>query len=68
MNSQNSEKQEEFLLKWQDHHNSFFSMMQDLYVNEILTDVTLACGGELFETHKLMLCVCSTFFRQILTR
>ena len=67
MNSQNSEKPEEFLLKWHDHHNSFFSMMQDLYVNEILTDVTLACGGELFESHKLMLCASSTFFRKMFT-
>jgi len=60
--------QEEFRLKWNDHHNSFFTIMQDLFTTEMLTDVTLACGGEVFETHKLMLCVCSTFFRQILTR
>ena len=51
---------EEFRLKWNDHHNSFFSIMQDLFSTEMLTDVTLACGGEVFETHKLMLCVCST--------
>ena len=59
---------EEFLLKWNDHHNSFFAIMQDLCANEILTDVTLACGGRVFETHKIMLCVCSTFFRTVLTR
>ena len=59
---------EEFLLKWNDHHNSFFSIMQDLCSTETLTDVTLACGGRLFETHKIMLCVCSSFFRSILTR
>lgn len=63
--------QEEFLLKWNDHHNSFFSIVQDLCASELLTDVTLACGsGEpiIFEAHKLMLSVCSTFFRNILTR
>ncbi|TRY76488.1 hypothetical protein TCAL_00079 [Tigriopus californicus] len=59
---------EEFLLKWNDHHNSFFSIMQDLCSSEVLTDVTLACGGQVFETHKIMLCVCSSFFRSILTR
>jgi len=63
--------QEEFLLKWNDHHNSFFSIVQDLCASELLTDVTLACGsGEpiIFEAHKLMLSVCSAFFRNILTR
>ena len=59
---------EEFLLKWNDHHNSFFSIMQDLCSSDTLTDVTLACGGQLFEAHKLMLCVCSSFFRSILAR
>ena len=34
---------------------------------QVLTDVTLACGGRVFETHKIMLCVCSAFFRQVLT-
>lgn len=38
--------QEEFLLKWNDHHNSFFSIMKELSESEVLTDVTLACGGE----------------------
>lgn len=60
--------QEEFLLKWNDHHNSFFSIMQELCQSESLTDVTLACGGQIFETHKLMLCVCSPFFRTLLTK
>ena len=64
-------QQEEFLLKWNDHHNSFFNIVQDLCTNELLTDVTLACGsGEpvVFEAHKLMLSVSSAFFRNILTR
>ena len=56
---------DEFLLKWNDHHNSFFNIMQELCANEVLTDVTLACGGRVFETHKIMLCVCSAFFRQV---
>lgn len=63
--------QEEFLLKWNDHHASFFTIVQELCASESLTDVTLACGGGepiIFEAHKLMLSVCSTFFRNILTR
>jgi len=59
---------EEFLLKWEEHHNTFFSILQDLCNSDTLTDVTLACGGRVFEAHRLMLCVCSTFFRSILAR
>ena len=44
-------QQEEFLLKWNDHHNSFFAIMQDLCSSEVLTDVTLACGGQVKERH-----------------
>ena len=57
---------EEFLLKWNDHHNSFFAIMNELCSAEVLTDVTLSCGDQVFETHKLLLCVCSTYFRSIL--
>lgn len=58
--------QEEFLLKWNDHHASFFTMVEDLCRTEQLCDVTLACGGQVFETHKLILSVCSPFFRVML--
>ena len=57
---------EEFLLKWNDHHNSFFAIMNELCSSDALTDVTLSCGGQLFETHRLLLCVSSTYFRSIL--
>jgi len=62
---------EEYLLKWNDHHNSFFSIVNELCHQEALTDVTIAVGqGDpvIFEAHKLMLSVCSSFFRSILTR
>ncbi|XP_040576832.1 uncharacterized protein [Lepeophtheirus salmonis] len=61
-------QQEEFLLKWNEHHNSFFGMLQELCVSEFMTDVTLACGGQVFETHKLILCVCSPFFKNLLSK
>merc|ERR1712038_54562 len=58
--------QEEFLLKWNDHHASFFTIVEDLCRTEQLCDVTLACGGRVFETHKLILSVCSPYFRTLL--
>lgn len=60
--------QEEFLLKWNDHHNSFFNIVQDLCAAELLTDVTLACSGQVFETHKIVLCASSAFFRSVLAK
>ena len=54
------------MLKWNDHHASFFTMVEDLCRTEQLCDVTLACGGQVFETHKLILSVCSPFFRVML--
>jgi len=61
-------QQEEFLLKWNDHHASFFNIVEDLCRTEQLCDVTLACGGQVFETHRLILSVCSPYFRTMLNR
>ena len=63
---ENKMTQEEFLLKWNDHHASFFTIVEDLCRTEQLCDVTLACGGQVFETHKLILSVCSPYFRTLL--
>jgi len=72
--------EDEFLLKWHDHHQSFFLLVEELVVREQLTDVTLACGGEiinghssagsgytLLSAHSLMLSVCSPYFRTLLS-
>merc|ERR1712203_772426 len=63
---ENKMTQEELLLKWNDHHASFFMIVEDLCRTEQLCDVTLACGGQVFETHKLILSVCSPYFRTLL--
>jgi len=62
---------EEFLLKWHDHHQSFFILVEELVQLEQLTDVTLACGDgtnhQLLSAHSLMLSVCSPYFRRLLS-
>jgi len=59
------------LLKWHDHHQSFFLLVEELVMREQLTDVTLACGGgedqQLLSAHSLMLSVCSPYFRSLLS-
>ena len=68
-----SAAEDEFLLKWHDHHQSFFLLVEELVMREQLTDVTLACGGnteadqQLLSAHSLMLSVCSPYFRSLLS-
>lgn len=63
--------EDEFLLKWHDHHQNFFQLLEEIVSREQLSDVTLACGPaedqQLLSAHSLMLCVCSPYFRTLLT-
>ena len=66
---------DEFLLKWHDHHQSFFLLVEEMVLRDQLTDVTLACVGsetgqadlQLIPAHSLMLSVCSPYFRTLLS-
>ena len=60
------EYEEELLLKWDDHHKSFFEAAEDLCHQEQFIDVTLSCGEHNFPAHKLVLSVCSPYFRYLL--
>ena len=57
------EYEEELLLKWDDHHKSFFEAAEDLCHQEQFIDVTLSCGEINFPAHKLVLSVCSPYSR-----
>jgi len=56
---------EDFMLKWNDHHSLFFVGAEELCESEEYTDVTLAAGTKLFPAHKLILSICSPYFRQL---
>ena len=56
---------EDFMLKWNDHHSLFFLGAEELCESEEYTDVTLAAGTKLFPAHKLILSICSPYFRQL---
>jgi len=60
--------EEELLLKWDDHHKSFFELAEDLCHQEQFIDVTLSCGEHNFPAHKLILSVCSPYFRNLFLR
>lgn len=59
---------EDLLLKWNDHHSLFFSGAEELCQSEEYTDVTLSAGSKLFPAHRLVLSVCSPYFRQLFRR
>merc|ERR1712242_47531 len=56
---------EDFMLKWNDHHTLFFVGAAELCEDEEYTDVTLAAGSKFFQAHKLVLSICSPYFRQL---
>lgn len=61
--------EEEYILQWNDHKYNFFSLAaDDLFRSEELTDVTVCCGDQLFDAHRLILSVCSPYFRSMLAR
>jgi len=59
---------EDFLLKWNDHHTLFFVGAEELCESEEYTDVTLAAGTKFFSAHKLVLSICSPYFRHLFRR
>jgi len=59
---------EDFCLKWNDHHSVFFSQAESLCRSSLLTDVTLATPDKTFSAHKLVLSVCSSFFRELFSK
>jgi len=56
---------ENFCLKWNDHHSTFFSSAESLCSNQNLTDVVLSAGGKQFQAHKLVLSICSSYFKDL---
>ncbi|XP_023331274.1 zinc finger and BTB domain-containing protein 14 [Eurytemora carolleeae] len=55
----------DFCLKWNDHHNVFFSTAEKLCGSNLLCDVTLSAGGLFFQAHKLVLSICSDYFQKV---
>ena len=58
---------ENFKLRWNDHHSIFFRTAESLCRDDHLTDITLSCGKKEFSAHKLVLSVCSSYFKELFT-
>ncbi|KAK3854233.1 hypothetical protein Pcinc_039274 [Petrolisthes cinctipes] len=53
-------------LTWNNHGATYRQTLSVLREENTLTDVTLACDGQKFSAHKLVLVTCSDYFRSIL--
>ena len=56
---------ERFLLKWNNHQSNLVTVFDQLYEQEAFTDVTLACDGRSFASHKVILSACSPYFQSL---
>ena len=59
-------KEEEFLLKWNNHQSNFIDVFRELLCNDSFVDVTLVCGGQPISGHKVVLAACSPLLHRIL--
>ncbi|GJQ69398.1 hypothetical protein Trydic_g6513 [Trypoxylus dichotomus] len=56
---------EQFSLCWDNFHKNMSSGMHSLLESEDLVDVTLAVDGKHLKAHKMVLSVCSPYFREL---
>lgn len=56
---------EQFSLCWNNFHSNLSSGFHSLLKNEDMVDVTLAAEGKYIKAHKIVLSVCSPYFKEL---
>ena len=56
---------EQFSLRWNNFHTNLTAGFHALLQGEDLVDVTLAAGGQFVQAHKIVLSVCSPYFKDL---
>ncbi|MCL4134128.1 UNVERIFIED_CONTAM: hypothetical protein GTU68_025762, partial [Idotea baltica] len=52
-------------LKWNNHRSSFIHVLSSLRKKDSFCDVTIACEGKFYPSHKLVLSTCSEYFQDM---
>lgn len=56
---------EQFSLRWNNFHSNLTAGFHALLQGEDLVDVTLAAAGQFVQAHKIVLSVCSPYFKEL---
>ena len=59
---------EKFCLKWNDFESNITSAFREIKEEKDFFDVTIACGDDQVQAHKVILSACSPFFKNLLRR
>ncbi|XP_076760561.1 uncharacterized protein LOC143429059 [Xylocopa sonorina] len=57
-----------YWFKWNDYGSHLSDVVRELLEEDCMVDVTLAAAGERIHAHRIVLCACSTLFREILSQ
>ena len=58
--------QQQFCLRWNDFQTNMVASFKHLRDEKSFTDVTIACDGQSTKAHKMILCACSPYFKNLL--
>lgn len=61
----NSADSEHFSLRWNNFHSNLSTGFHAMLEEVDLVDVTLAAEGQFVQAHKIVLSVCSPYFKQL---
>lgn len=56
---------EQFSLRWNNFHSNISNSFHELLKASDMVDVTLAVEGQFLQAHKLVLSICSPYFKQL---
>lgn len=56
---------QQYCLRWEHYINALLSTLPQLLDGDDLTDVTLSAGGRHLKAHRVVLSVCSDYFKQL---